>query len=190
MKYQKNIIILVAAILVALAIWVLNSGTDIEVISDNQPTISATATGTEDSIVSDLEVDNKEPPTRAPEIELEPGEEVIEQPARIQLTENSFDYDIFVGVTPCGEVIGTFDVISSDPSKELYWGFTGAKPIWMTFSIVEGKTPSTVEMVFNCILPPGEGAFDWKFTAVEKTEDGEWVDGYARIFQLQGEVKR
>jgi len=190
MKYQKNIIILAAAILLAFGIWALNSGNDSEYASDNQQAIVITATGTEDIIVSDLEVEDKELPTPTSEVEPDPEKEVVEQPARIQLTESSFEYDILVGETVCGDTIGFFDVISSNPSKELYWGFTGAKPIWLTFTDVEGKTPTTVEMTFNCLLSPGEGPFDWKFTAVEKTEDGKWIDGYARIFRLKGEIKR
>ncbi|MEK7494190.1 MAG: hypothetical protein AAB630_03490, partial [Patescibacteria group bacterium] len=93
------------------------------------------------------------------------------EPARIMLTKTQFPYTISVGKTPCGDTIGSFDVVSTDPSKELYWGMTGAMPIWLAFSTVEGKTPATVDMSFNCIMSGAEETIDWGFVVVEKTKE-------------------
>ncbi len=117
-------------------------------------------------------------------------EQPKKEPARITLTKTQFPYTITVGKTPCGDIIGSFDVVSSDPSKELYWGMTGAMPIWLTFSAVEGKTPATVDMSFNCILSGVEDTIDWGFVIVEKTKEGKYVDGYHRSFKIQGDIIR
>ena len=120
----------------------------------------------------------------APVVKEQPKKE----PARIMLTKTQFPYTITVGKTPCGDPIGSFDVVSSDSSKELYWGMTGAMPLWLTFSSVEGKTPTTVDMSFNCILSGAEETIDWGFVVVEKTAEGKYVDGYHRSFKIQGDI--
>lgn len=115
-------------------------------------------------------------------------EQPKKDPARIELTKTQFPYDIVIGKTPCGDTIGSFDVVSTDPAKELYWGMTGAMPIWLTFSAVEGKTPATVAMSFNCIMSGAEEDIDWGFVVVEKTADGKYVDGYYRSFKIEGDI--
>src|SRR3989344_312545 len=110
------------------------------------------------------------------------------EPARITLTKTQFPYTITIGKTPCGDTIGSFDVISTDPAKELYWGMTGAMPLWLTFSAVDGKTPATVDMSFNCILSGVEEKIDWGFVVVEKTKEGKYVDGYYRNFKIEGDI--
>lgn len=110
------------------------------------------------------------------------------EPARIMLTKTQFPYTIVIGKTPCGDTIGSFDVVSTDPSKELYWGMTGAMPIWLTFSAVEGKTPATVNMSFNCIMSGAEEDIKWEFVVVEKTAEGKYVDGYYRSFKIEGDI--
>lgn len=115
-------------------------------------------------------------------------EQQKKEPARIMLTQTQFPYTISVGKTPCGDTIGSFDVVSTDPAKELYWGMTGAMPIWLAFSAVEGKTPATVEMSFNCIMSGAEEKIDWGFVVVEKTKEGKYVDGYYRNFKIEGDI--
>ena len=111
-------------------------------------------------------------------------------PPRIELSgQKEFAYDISLGKTPCGDKIGTVQIVSSDPAKELYWGMTGAKPIWLSFSEVEGKTPAEIDMTFNCIMSGAEDTIDWKFVVVEKTKEGKWVDGYYRSFSLKGDIR-
>lgn len=127
----------------------------------------------------------------APIVKKKPtGEVKPKEPARIALTKTLFPYTITIGKTPCGDKIGSFDVVSTDPSKELYWGMTGAMPIWLTFSSVEGKTPTTVDMSFNCIMSGAEEKINWGFVVVEKTKEGKYVDGYYRNFKIEGDIKK
>ncbi len=116
-------------------------------------------------------------------------EQPKKEPARIMLTKTQFSYTI-TGTTPCGDKIGSFDVVSSDPAKELYWGMTGAMPIWLIFSAVEGKTPATVDMSYNCIMSGAEETIDWGFVIVEKTKEGKYVDGYYRSFRIEGGITK
>jgi len=117
-------------------------------------------------------------------------EQPKKEPARIMLTKTDFPYSIVIGKTSCGDAIGSFDVVSTDPAKELYWGMTGAMPLWLSFSAVEGKTPATVDMSYNCILSGVEEKIDWGFVVVEKTADGKYVDGYYRSFKIEGAITK
>jgi len=178
MQYQKNIIIAVIALLLVGGVWMIGSSGPKPVAFPDPQDIpnDAPATSTDDVPFAEEPVE----PAPSPE----------PAPARIELFgQTEFLYDITVGESKCGELIGTVKIVSSDPSEELYWGFTGSKPIWLSFSEVEGKTPADVDMVFNCILSGAEDDIDWKFIVVEKTKDGKWVDGYYRAFTLKGDIK-
>lgn len=181
---MKNIIIISIVIACAALLWGVNLWFAPEKTPSSQREVERSqaeeniATGTEEVV----------PPATSSEpiIIKQPKKE----PARIALTTTQFPYDIVIGKTPCGDKIGSFDVVSSDPSKELFWGMTGAMPIWLTFSAVEGKTPATVNMSFNCIMSGAEEKIDWGFVVVEKTADGKYVDGYYRSFKIEGDIVR
>lgn len=181
---MKNIIIISIVIACAALLWGVNFWFAPEKTPLSQQEAERSqaeeniATGTEEvvSIATSSEPIVKEQPKM--------------EPARITLTKTQFPYTITVGKTPCGDKIGSFDVVSTDPSKELYWGMTGAMPLWLTFSVVEGKTPATVDMSFNCIMSGAEEKIDWGFVVVEKTADGKYVDGYYRSFKIEGDIVR
>ncbi|MBI3685243.1 hypothetical protein HY250_02455 [Candidatus Azambacteria bacterium] len=183
MLYQKNIFIAIAVLAVAGGVWLISRNpvpsADVPVKEPIQSEASATPGKKPAPVISAP----KPAATSTPE-------KTAAVPARIVLVgKTDFSYDIIVGKTPCGDKIGAVEVQSSDPSKELHWGMTGAKPIWLTFSEVEGKTPAKAEMTFNCIMSGAEDTIDWKFLVVEKTKEGKWVDGYYRSFSLKGDIK-
>lgn len=184
MIYQKNIIVAIVALLLLLGVWMFSAPKS-QPASPLEPVISAP----KGSVATSTQA---LPPASSPQSSLvSPAPPSQTAPApRIELSgQADFHYDIIAGTTPCGDKIGTVHVVSSDPSKELYWGFTGSKPIWLSFSQVEGKTPTGIEMSYNCILSGAEEDIDWKFTLVEKTKEGKWVDGYVRYITLKGDIK-
>lgn len=186
---RKNIIIITAAVVVAAGAWATSSflfaPTAPEVFEKNEEVPASESELSETAATSTDET--------AGAAATMPVTAAIPQPqkapARIMLDRTLFNYDIVRGATPCGDRIGTVAVTSDDPSKELYWGMTGAMPIWLGFSAVEGKTPATIDMTFNCIMSGAEENIDWEFVVVEKTEDGKYVDGYHRSFKIVGDIK-
>lgn len=181
---MKSIIIVIIVIASAALLW----GASIWFVPQETPLLQ-----TETNISQEKESDGirtKEEVTVAPSSESIAKEQPQKEPARIILTQTQFPYTIIIGKTPCGDKIGSFGVASTDPSKELYWGMTGAMPIWLTFSAVEGKTPTTVDMSFNCIMSGAEEKIDWEFVVVEKTKEGKYVDGYYRSFKIEGDIKK
>lgn len=183
MLYQKNILIAIAVLAVAGGVWfVSRSPVPPADVSVKEPIKSETSPAPE-----------KKPAPAVfapkPAATSTPEKTPAVEPRIVLVGKTDFLYDIIVGKTPCGDTIGTVEVQSSDFSKELYWGMTGTKPIWLTFSEVEGKTPAKVDMTFNCIMSGAEDTIDWKFLVVEKTKEGKWVDGYYRSFSLKGDIK-
>lgn len=179
MLYRKNIIIAIAALCAAGGIWFISrvSVENAVLYAPKEEMKSLPAPRAEEMLAPKFIATGASP--TSPVI-----------PARVALAGTTdFVYDIILGKTPCGDKIGTLEVQSSDPSAQLYWGMTGAMPIWLTFSQVQGKTPARVDMSFNCILSGAEDAIDWKFTVVEMTKEGKYVDGYARVFTLKGDIK-
>ncbi|MCR4322654.1 MAG: hypothetical protein NUV61_01025 [Candidatus Azambacteria bacterium] len=178
---MKNIIIIAVVIVGAALIW----GASMWFVPQEAPFVQpaeVVSTSTEEVVViaTSTEPIAGELPVVSP---LAPAE-----PARIMLTKTQFPYTITIGKTPCGDVIGSLDVVSTDPAKELYWGMTGAMPIWLAFSAVEGKTPATIDMSFNCIMSGAEEDINWGFIVVEKTKEGKYVDGYYRSFKIEGDI--
>ncbi|MBI5913122.1 hypothetical protein HY839_01630 [Candidatus Azambacteria bacterium] len=188
---MKNIIIVVivvvgAALVWGASVWFVPQKT---LLSQPEADISQTGeivTGTSTQEVIPSATSSESVAGKKQETNI-PGQK---EPARITLTKTQFPYDIVIGKTPCGDTIGSFDVVSTDPKKMLYWGMTGAMPLWLTFSAVEGKTPATVDMSFNCILSGAEEKIDWGFVVVEKTAEGKYVDGYYRSFKIEGDIVR
>lgn len=183
LSVMKNIIIVIIVIASAMLLW----GARTWFAPENAPTSQQEADILQTEETAATNTQESFPVATASEpvvIKEQPKKE----PARITLTKTQFPYTITIGKTPCGDTIGSFDVVSSDPSKELYWGMTGAMPIWLAFSAVEGKTPATVEMSFNCILSGAEDKIDWGFVVVEKTKEGKYVDGYYRSFKIEGDI--
>ena len=180
---MKNIIIISIVIVSAALLWGVNFwfAPEKALMPQQEEDISQTEEAVATSTEEVMRVATSSEPVV---IQEQPKKE----PAWITLTKTQFPYTITVGKTPCGDIIGSFDVVSSDPSKELYWGVTGAMPIWLAFSAVEGKTPATVDMSFNCILSGAEETIDWGFVVVEKTKEGKYVDGYYRSFKIQGDI--
>ncbi len=171
MLYRKNIIIAIAVSLIGIGFWFTSRipAAKLPLRAEDSAAREPTATSA---------------PEKIPVINNKPA-----PPARVILAgKTDFTYTITPS-TPCGDNIGELDVQSSDASKELYWGMTGAMPIWLTFSQVQGKTPAKVNMIFNCVLSGAEDTIDWKFTVVEMTKEGKYVDGYARIFSLKGDMR-
>lgn len=180
---MKNIVIVITVIAGAVLLWGANTWfapqeatlpENVENISQTEKTAATSTQEVAPVATSSEPVVTQEQPKK--------------EPARIMLTKTQFPYNIVIGKTPCGDTIGSFDVVSTDPAKELYWGMTGAMPIWLTFSAVEGKTPTTVVMSFNCIMSGAEEDIDWGFVVVEKTADGKYVDGYYRSFKIEGDI--
>lgn len=186
MLYQKHIIIAIVMLVIVGGLWFAGSSAPVST-ETQQPTASSTSP-------SENEQENTLKPsatTTPAKTENKPvSKPAPTTPARIQLIGTTdFKFDIVQGETPCGTKIGTVEIVSSDPTKELYWGFTGSQPIWLSFSEVVGKTPTKVDLTFNCILSGAEDTIDWSFTVVEKTKDGKWVDGYSRRFSIKGDIR-
>ena len=180
---KKNSIIIGIAIVLAGGAWVTSSF----VLTPAQtPVVSETASTapeeleTEDDVVATT--------TQAVATSSVPVAPAKKAPARVMIDKTLFNYDIIAGKTSCGDPIGTVSVTSDDPSKELYWGMTGAMPIWLTFSEVEGKTPGKIDMTFNCVMSGAEEDINWEFIVVEKTKEGKFVDGYYRAFKIIGDI--
>lgn len=190
----KNIIIIAAVLVIAAGAWVASSwvvAPQQKGVIQNETTASSAAEtmGKEAATTTDVtaKIKNGEATASSSAAVIVPAP----KPApRIAVSPALINYDIVIGKTPCNDKIGSFTVTSSDPSKELYWGMTGAKPIWLTFSNVEGKTPATVDMHYNCIMSGAEDTIDWTFTVVEMSKDGKYVDGYYRAVKLQGAMKK
>lgn len=180
---MKNIIIVIIVIVCAALLW----GVNFWFAPEKTPLSQQEAESSQREEVATINTEEVVPPATSSETIIKQPKK---EPARITLTKTQFPYTITVGTTPCGDKIGSFDVVSTDPSKELYWGMTGAMPIWLTFSAVEGKTPATVDMSFNCIMSGAEEKIDWGFVIVEKTADGKYVDGYYRSFKIEGDIIR
>lgn len=179
---KKNSIIIGVAVVLVCGAWAVSSfvlapqaiaptETELSTLEESKQE-NVTATSTEPTVTS-----------------TKPVVPAKKAPARVMIDKTVFNYDIIPGTTPCGDKIGTVAVTSDDPSQELYWGMTGAMPIWLTFSNVEGKTPSTIDMTFNCVMSGAEEDINWEFVIVEKTKDGKWVDGYHRAFKILGDIK-
>lgn len=182
---MKNIIIVIIVIACAALVW----GASTWFVPQETPLLQTETNISQEKEVAATSTEEIMPIATSSEpvvIKEQPKKE----PARIMLTKTQFPYTITIGKTPCGDKIGSFDVVSTDSSKELYWGMTGAMPIWLTFSAVEGKTPSTVDMSFNCIMSGAEEKIDWGFVVVEKTKEGKYVDGYYRSFKIEGDIKK
>lgn len=178
----KNIIIVSIVVAFATLVW----GASVWFAPQEAPVPQGetNTSGTEEGVATSTQEIVPAATSSEPVVIKEPQKK---EPARIMLTKTQFPYTI-TGITPCGDKIGSFDVVSTDPAKELYWGMTGAMPIWLSFSAVEGKTPATVDMSFNCILSGVEEKIDWGFVVVEKTKEGKYADGYYRNFKIEGDI--
>lgn len=186
---KKNIIIIGIVLLLAAGAWaassfLLNSRSPVE--PETVSTEEQVQTEEESIVATSTEAVAENTATAT---STKPSTYVPKAPARLAIDKTLFNYDIVAGQTPCGDKIGSVNVASDDPSQELYWGMTGAMPIWLTFSQVEGKTPATIDMTFNCVMSGAEEDINWEFTIVEKTKDGKWVDGYYRSFKIVGDIK-
>lgn len=185
MLYRKNIIIAIAALLVVGGVWFASR---VPAPTADNGVMPFTEPRAQEAVAVPAQTATNTP-EKVPLPVVDAKSAAI--PPRVILAGNTdFLYDIVIGKTPCGDKIGTLEVQSSDPSRELYWGMTGTMPIWLTFSQTQGKTPAKVDMIFNCILSGAEEKIDWKFTIVEMTKEGKYVDGYARIFSLKGDMKK
>lgn len=180
---KKNLIIIGIAIILAAGAWVTSSF----VLAPVQtPVVETPSTSSEEP---EAKGDAAATTTQAVATPTAPVVPAKKAPARVMIDKTLFNYNIVAGQTPCGDTIGTVNVMSDDPSKELYWGMTGAMPIWLTFSEVEGKTPAKINMTFNCVMSGAEEDINWEFVIVEKTKDGKYVDGYYRAFKIVGDIK-
>lgn len=181
MLYKRNILIASAAVIIALGIWVFGS----------MPRRQASLPSPTPAITPQQE--NAAPPAIG--TSTTDTATTTSTPAKLPATpkitivgDANVAYNITVGKTPCGDHIGTVKIESSDPGRQLYWGLTGDKPLWLTFSEIEGHTPSQIDMTYNCILSGMENSIDWKFPVVEMTKDGKYVDGDATFFYLKGTI--
>ncbi len=182
MNTRSIFIIAICAILVAGLLFLnMKRGTQNEEIGVIPPQQIATTTHEERS---------SEKMPNATTTPPSPEKKQPEQLPEVLVSKTDFQYDIHVGTTPCNDIIGSFEVISTDPSQALDWTLAGTKPIWLTFSAVEGKTPATVDMTYNCILSGLEEDINWDFAVVETAlnKEKENAGTYARTITLKGNI--
>ncbi len=177
----KNIIVIIAALVLAAGIWFLNARMENPAPkAGDVNTVNAPPSPTEESL-------NEKSPatTTAPAI---PKNGSLSLPSTRLLVEPlAFHRDINVGAMACGEKIGTFKITNPDSSKVLWWQITGSKPIWLNLSSTWGKTPDSVDMTYNCILSgAGNGPYDTSFDIVQTTEAGKMLSGYLFTVKVDG----